>query len=138
MATNHWNVITENNILAPHLPYSLPPPSDIGTDISLYRDNQQCVPNLNTAYLDGSLTLECIAPDGYPMVNVTWYRSGVKLRQVEEPTIDFANSRREMTISSLVPGDTGTYHCEAANNVNRNNPLQSEELYIMVEGKEDT
>ena len=66
------------------------------------------------------------------MVNVTWYRNGIKIRRRDHPRVDFSNSRREMVISSLAASDTGDYHCEAANSINKDDPLVSEKIYIMV------
>ena len=67
------------------------------------------------------------------MVNVTWYRYSSKIRRSD--IIDFSNSGRVMRISPLSTAHSGEYRCEAANNVNRDNPLQSEVLNVMVKCK---
>ena len=93
------------------------------------RINTECSPDI---YLNTSFTLECLPPDGFPQVNVTWYRGDSKIRKNDDPAVDFSNSRRLLTISPVSYMHVGTYHCEAANEVNENNPLESERLEILV------
>ena len=91
------------------------------------------MPDVGTAYVTSTLSLECLPPDGYPMVNVTWYRNGIKIRQVENPQfINFSNSRRKLVLGPLFVNFTGSYHCQAANEANRGSPLKSEPLQITV------
>ena len=69
------------------------------------------------------------------MVNVTWYRNGQKLRQKgNDSDIDFSNRRRNMTISPIKFDHNGEYHCQAANAFNEDDPLESDELVLSVEG----
>lgn len=117
---------------------SLPPSTpdiDSESGISIARINHDCAPDDSKVFLNGSLTLQCFPPSGLPMVNVTWYLNGNKLRAKDDPTIDFSNSRRYMTISPFSGIHDGTYHCEAANTVNQDSPLRSEEMLIELKCK---
>lgn len=102
----------------------------IGTGISLRRRYTEC--ESTDVYVGSSLTLECLPPDGDPMVNITWYRNGEKLRQRENESIEFNNGRRELVISPLATAHSGTYHCQATNSANEGSPEESEGLSIHV------
>ena len=69
------------------------------------------------------------------MVNVTWYFNGVKLRQVDDPFINFSNRRKELVVGPLNISHAGRYQCQAANEVNRDEPLMSNTMFIHVHGK---
>ena len=125
------------SFLPPSIHPSLPPSL---ADIEpvrpvLRRVYPQCVPDISRAYINGSVTLECIPPDGYPMVNVTWYRYGQELQQKgNNSDIVFSNRRRNMTISPIKFDNNGDYHCQVANPFNEDSPLESDVLVLSVEG----
>ena len=109
---------------------TLPSHVDIGSDIRIERVYRECYPDVGVAYIGSSFVLECVPPAGSPMVNVTWYRNGNKIRQRDDPTIDFSNSRRLLEINPVSTNATGAYHCEAANTINENDPLQTEDIHL--------
>ena len=60
-----------------------------------------------TGYLFSTVTLPCVAIEGYPKPEIIWYKDGTKVRTSSTPNT--------LVIEELRPSDRGFYYCEAVN-----------------------
>ena len=83
--------------------------------------------------VDMNVTLECIPPDGYPDVTISWWNNGTELMESSEnPMIRFSDNKRFLIIGAIRLADSGSYTCRAGNEIGTRT---SRELEIKVRGE---
>ena len=96
--------------LFPHFPPSLSPP--------LVQPSLTISPATNVTTRVGlSIAVTCTDTEGSPAPTFTWTHNDGPLEQDERTTItkDTVTQSSQLTITSLMPGDRGTYRCLAVN-----------------------
>ena len=85
-----------------------------------------CEDSPNITFLSGEQTAVAGSPvnitcrvDSFPTSNITWYLDNELLNTtlVSQETLDNTTQEGTVTISSVTTMDSGTYRCEAGNNV---------------------
>ena len=89
-----------------------------------------CEDSPNITFLSGEQTAVAGSPvnitcrvDSLPASNITWYLDNELLNTtlVSQETLDNTTQESTVTISSVTTMDSGTYRCEAGNNVSTMN-----------------
>ena len=60
-----------------------------------------------TGDLFSTVSLTCIAGEGYPEPEISWYKDGTKLKS--------PSTSNSLVFEELQPSNRGFYYCEAAN-----------------------
>ena len=89
-----------------------------------------CEDSPNITFLSGEQTVVAGSPvnitcrvDSFPTSTITWYLDNELLNTtlVSQETLDNTTQESTVTISSVTTMDSGTYRCEAGNNVSTTN-----------------
>ena len=114
--------------LPPSLPSSLslslpsplirPPfsPSTDLADVSISFRPFQCTEGDEHPYIGSRVTINCSA-EGEPFPRVAWFFQGNKLRDSDDPSINFQQNKRVLVIPSLQSSNTGYYYCQSENDI---------------------
>jgi hypothetical protein len=102
--------------------------SEVNTLFPLHRTYQECAPDIEKAYIKASLTLDCLAPDGYPPVDIRWFLLQTELTSATSE-VEITEGGRRLIREPLSTLHSGPYWCEASNEAGNR---RSEELYITV------
>ena len=98
----------------------------------LHRTYQECAPDVEIAYIGASLTLDCLAPDGYPLVDIHWFLFQTELTSATSE-VEITEGGRRLIREPLSTFDSaGLYRCEASNEAGIR---RSEDLDITVTGE---
>jgi len=100
-------------------------------------------PESKTATLGGPVQFSCIQDRSLPLAEITWLKDGIPLPastsnryiiQSEELFHDEGRVTSSLLISTVRSSDAGLYSCRAINSLLPNNPVNSNNATLTVEG----